>query len=164
MASNNLVKLEERLAMAFFAGTSFFVLVGAVTRTIGHPLIWAVDLAQLSFVWACMLGADLAMKKNAHIEIDIVVRHFSSATRRQIAIVWLFAIAAFLAMLVWYGAQLTLMNMERELGDIGISYSWITSAIPAGCALMLATTVRRLYLGLTGRETLSLEGHDGTVI
>ena len=164
MASNNLVKLEERLAMAFFAGTSFFVLVGAVTRTVGSPLIWAVDLAQLSFVWACMLGADLAMKKNAHIEIDIVVRHFSSATRRQIAIVWLFAIAAFLAMLVWYGTQLTLMNMERELGDIGISYSWITSAIPAGCVLMLATTLRRLYLGLSGRETLSLEGHDGTVI
>jgi TRAP-type C4-dicarboxylate transport system permease small subunit len=164
MASNPLVKLEERLAMAFFASTSFFVLVGAVSRTLGAPLIWAVDLAQLSFVWACVLGADLAMKKNAHIEIDIVVRHFSSATRRLIAIVWLFVIAAFLAMLVWYGTQLTMMNAERELGDVGISYSWITAAIPAGCLLMLMTTLRRLYRGLRGDETLSLEGHDGTVI
>ena len=150
--------------MAFFAATSIFVLVGAVTRTMGSPVIWAVDLAQLSFVWACMLGADLAMKKNAHIEIDIVVRYFSAAARRKIAIVWLFAIAAFLGMLIWYGTQLTLMNVERDLGDVGISYSWITSAIPAGCVLMLATTLRRLYLGITGRETLSLEGHDGTVI
>ncbi len=164
MASNSFVQLEERLAMAFFAGTSFFVLIGAITRTIGSPVIWAVDLAQLCFVWACMLGADLAMKKNAHIEIDIVVRYFSAPTRRLIAIVWLVAIAAFLAMLVWYGTQLTLMNMERVLGDAGISYSWVTSAIPTGCALMLATTLRRLYLGLTGRKTLSLEGHDGTVI
>ncbi len=150
--------------MAFFAGTSLFVLVGAVTRTLGSPVIWAVDLAQLSFVWACMLGADLAMKKKAHIEIDIVVRHFSAPARRLIAVVWLVVIAAFLTMLIWYGTQLTLMNAERELGDVGISYSWITSAIPAGCALMLATTLRRLFLGLTGRETLSLEGHDGTVI
>jgi len=164
MASNQLVKLEERLAMAFFAGTSLFVLVGAVTRTMGSPVIWAVDLAQLSFVWACMLGADLAMKKKAHIEIDIVVRHFSATARRRIAIVWLVAIAAFLGMLIWYGVELTMMNSERELGDVGISYSWITSAIPAGCALMLATTLRRLYLGITGREALSLEGHDGTVI
>ena len=164
MASNRFVQLEERLAMAFFAGTSFFVLIGAITRTIGSPVIWAVDLAQLCFVWACMLGADLAMKKNAHIEIDIVVRHFPAATRRLIAITWLFAIATFLAMLVWYGTMLTLMNMERVLGDVGLSYSWVTSAIPTGCALMLATTLRRLYLGLTGRETLSLEGHDGTVI
>jgi TRAP-type C4-dicarboxylate transport system permease small subunit len=164
MVRNIFIKYEERLAMAFFAGTSFFVLVGAVTRALNHPVIWAVDLAQLSFVWACVLGADLAMKNNAHIEIDIVVRYFPASVRRKIAIVWLIAIAAFLAMLIWYGSNLTLMNMERVLGDVGISYSWVTGAIPAGCALMLATTLRRLYLGLTGRETLSLEGHDGTVI
>ena len=150
--------------MAFFAGTSIFVLIGAITRTVGSPVIWAVDLAQLSFVWACVLGADLAMKKNAHIEIDIVVRYFPTKVRKMLAVLWLFAIAAFLAMLVWYGTQLTLMNMERELGDVGISYSWVTGAIPTGCVLMLATTLRRLYLGLSGREKLSLEGHDGTVI
>ena len=161
---STLVKLEERLAMAFFAGTSIFVLIGAITRTAGSPVIWAVDLAQLCFAWACVLGADLALKKNAHIEIDIVVRYFSTSTRRILAIVWMVAMAAFLAMLTWYGTQLTLMNTERVLGDVGISYSWVTAAIPTGCALMLATTLKRLYRGLTGREKLSLEGHDGTVI
>ena len=161
---STLKKLEERLAMAFFAGTSFFVLIGAATRAIGSPVIWAIDLAQLCFAWACVLGADLAMKSNSHIEIDIVVRHFPSHIRRFLAILWLIAIAAFLALIVWYGTNLTLMNRERELGEIGISYSWITGAIPAGCALMLLTTLKRLYRGITGQETLSLEGHDGTVI
>ena len=150
--------------MAFFAGTSIFVLIGAITRTAGSPVIWAVDLAQLCFAWACVLGADLALKKNAHIEIDIVVRYFSTVARRNLAIIWMISMAAFLAMLTWYGTQLTLMNTERVLGDVGISYSWVTAAIPTGCALMLATTLKRLYRGLTGRERLSLEGHDGTVI
>lgn len=162
--AGRLVILEERLAMAFFAATSIFVLIGAITRTVGSPVIWAVDLAQLSFAWSCVLGADLALKKNAHIEIDIVVRHFSTTTRKNLAIVWLIAIAAFLAMLTWYGTQLTLMNTERVLGDVGISYSWVTACIPTGCALMLATTLKRLYRGITGRERFSLEGHDGTVI
>ena len=161
---STLAKFEERLAMAFFAGTSIFVLIGAITRTAGSPVIWAVDLAQLCFAWACVLGADLALKKNAHIEIDIVVRYFSTAARRNLAILWMIAMAAFLAMLTWYGTQLTLMNMERVLGDVGISYSWVTAAIPTGCALMLATTLKRLYRGIIGRERLSLEGHDGTVI
>lgn len=161
---SKLVLLEERLAMAFFAGTSIFVLIGAITRTAGSPVIWAVNLAQLCFAWACVLGADLALKKNAHIEIDIVIRSFSVTARRYLAIIWLIAIAAFLAMLTWYGTQLTLMNTERVLGDVGISYSWVTGAIPTGCALMLATTLKRLYRGMTGRERLSLEGHDGTVI
>ena len=159
-----LAKLEERLAMAFFAATSVFVLIGAVTRTLGFPVIWAVDLAQVSFVWACMLGADLALKKNTHIEIDIVVRRFGAGTRKVLATIWLIAIIAFLALLVGYGTQLTMMNVERELGDVGISYSWVTAAIPTGCALMLGTALRRLYLSLRGRETLSLEGRDGTVI
>jgi len=59
---------------------------------------------------------------------------------------------------------LSSQNVERVLGDVGISYSWVTSAIPVGAALMLATTVTRLWRGLTGREVLSLEGHDGTAI
>lgn len=162
--ANILFKLEERLAMAFFAATSIFVLIGAATRTAGSPVIWAVDLAQLSFAWACVLGADLALKKNIHIEIDIVIKHFSRSVRKFLAIVWMIAIAIFLAFLIWYGAKLTLQNVERILGDVGISYSWVTGSIPVGALLMLITTVTRLYRGLTGRETLSLEGHDGTVM
>ena len=161
---STLIKLEERLAMAFFAGTSIFVLYGAITRTIGYPAIWSIDLAQLSFAWACMLGADLAMKRNAHIEIDIVIRRFPHSARKFLAILWLIAIIAFLGLIAWHGINLTLMNTERELGDLGISYSWVTSAIPAGCILMLFTSLKRLYGGLTGTEHLSLEGHDGTVM
>ncbi len=159
-----LFKLEERLAMAFFAGTSIFVLIGAATRTAGSPVIWAVDLAQLSFVWACVLGADLAMKKGQHIEIDILVRYFPDKARQVIATVWQIAIAAFLAMLVWYGVGLTTMNVERELGDVGISYSWVTGAIPVGCFLMLCTTLTRLWQAFTGRAALTLQGTDGKVI
>lgn len=150
--------------MTFFAATSVFVLIGAVTRTAGFPVIWAVDLAQLSFAWACVLGADLALKKNTHIEIDIVIRKFSRQVRKVLAVVWLVAIAVFLCFLVWYGSKLTLQNMERVLGDVGISYSWVTGCIPVGALLMLATAVTRLWRGLTGREVLSLEGHDGTAI
>lgn len=159
-----LFKLEERLAMAFFAGTSIFVLIGAVTRTAGSPVIWAVDLAQLSFVWACVLGADLAMKKGQHIEIDILVRYFPAKARQVIATVWQIAIAAFLAMLVWYGIGLTTMNVERVLGDVGISYSWVTGAIPVGCFLMLCTTLTRLWRAFTGHAALSIQGTDGKVI
>jgi TRAP-type C4-dicarboxylate transport system permease small subunit len=157
-------KIEELLAMVFFATTTALVFVGALTRTVGYPLIWAIDIAQLSFVWACVLGADIALKRNAHIEIDILVRTFSRAARRLLAIVFLIMISAFLATLVWLGTNLTLLNLERPLGDVGISYGFVTSAIPVGALLMLATALRRLWRGLSGQETLSLEGRDGTVL
>ncbi len=157
-------RAEEGLAMAFFALTTILVFVGAVARTVGAPLIWAIDIAQMSFAWACVLGADIALKKNAHIEIDILVRSFSRGIRRVLATLWLISIIVFLAALVWFGTSLTLLNLERPLGDVGISYGFVTAAIPAGAALMLITAARRLWRGLTGQETLSLEGRDGTVL
>jgi TRAP-type C4-dicarboxylate transport system permease small subunit len=157
-------RAEEAVAMAFFALTAFLVFLGALTRTAGYPLIWAIDIAQASFVWACVLGADIALRRNAHIEIDILVRTFSRAVRRILAIVFLVMIAVFLATLVYLGINLTLLNLERPLGDVGISYGVVSAAIPAGALLMLTTALRRLWRGLRGKETLSLEGRDGTVL
>ena len=155
-------RFEEGLAMGFFAVTTTLVFVGAVARTIGEPLIWAIDIAQMSFAWACVLGADIALKRNAHIEIDILVRSFPRSVRRVLAAAWLGAISVFLAALVYYGTSLTLLNLERPLGDVGISTN---RALAIGAAaLMLITAARRLWRGLTGQETLSLEGRDGTVL
>jgi TRAP-type C4-dicarboxylate transport system permease small subunit len=159
-----LTRLEEGLAMAFFALTAVLVFVGALTRTAGVPLIWAIDIAQASFAWAAVLGADIALRRNTHIEIDILVRLFPRAVRRMLAALWLVVIAVFLALLVYFGTSLTLLNLERPLGDVGISYGFVTSAIPVGALLMLATVLRRLWRGLRAQERLSLEGHEGSVL
>lgn len=159
-----LEKAEETLGVILFAGVCLLVLVGAVTRTIGSPLVWAVDIAQLLFAWAAVLGADVALKRWQHIEIDILVRAFPVALRRMLAIAWLVVIAVFLAALVWLGLDLTLLNLERELGDTPLSYGLVTGAVPAGAALMLVTVLTRLVRGLTGREELVLQGKDGMVL
>jgi TRAP-type C4-dicarboxylate transport system permease small subunit len=161
---DRMTRIEEGLAMAFFATTAALVFIGALTRTLGAPLIWAIDIAQASFIWACVLGADIALRRNAHIEIDVLIQFFQRGTRRALAAAWLAVISVFLCFLVYYGVSLTLLNLERPLGDVGISYGFVTSAIPVGAFLMLITCLRRLFRGLTGRETLSLEGHDGTVL
>ena len=159
-----LSKAEEVLGMVFFALTTALVFVGALARTLGSPLIWSVDLAQAAFVWACVLGADVALKRGAHIEIDIVARRFPVKVRRWLAGASWLAIAVFLALLVVYGIQLVRLNVERPLGDTGLSYVWVTLAIPVGALLMMATTLRLLWRAWVGREAFSLEGRDGMVL
>lgn len=150
--------------MFFFALTTLLVFIGAVARTVGSPLIWSVDIAQASFVWACVLGADVALKRGAHIEIDIAVKRLSAGVRRVLAGLWWTLIAVFLGFLVVYGVQLTRLNVERPLGDTGLSYLWVTLAIPVGALLMLATTLRLLWRAWRGSEAFSLEGRDGQVL
>ncbi|MGX9966800.1 TRAP transporter small permease [Roseomonas sp. F4] len=159
-----LEKAEETVGIVLFAGVCLLVLLGAVTRTLGVPLIWAVDAAQLLFAWTAVLGADVALKRWQHIEIDILVRAFPASVRRLLAYAWLVLIAAFLAALVWLGTELTLLNLERELGDTPLSYGWVTAAIPVGAALMLLTTVVRLLRGLMGRQAITTGGVDGMVL
>jgi TRAP-type transport system small permease protein len=158
-----LERAEEILGTALFALMAALILVGAVGRTFGAPLIWAIDLAQLFFAWAAVLGADIALKRNQHIEIDILVRRFPPPLRAAMTMLWLAAIAAFLAGLVWLGTRLTLLNLERELGDVGISYGWVTAAIPAGALLLLVSVLHRLVRRLGGHERPG-HGPEGAVL
>lgn len=159
-----LYKLEEWLAMAFFATTTVMVFIGALTRTVGAPLVWSVDVAQLTFAWACVLGADIALKHNSHVVIDIAVKKMPTAVRRALGLCWQIAILVFLGLLIWYGVDLTLLNTQRSLGDAGISYAWVTVAIPVGAALMAITTIDRLFGAMTGQQSLAIEGRDGDAI
>jgi TRAP-type C4-dicarboxylate transport system permease small subunit len=156
--------VEETLAKAFFVATTLLVLVGAVTRAAGQPAIWAIDLAQCCFIWSSVLGADIALRRNGHIAIDIVVRRLPAGLRRVIAAAWLMVMAGLLVVLVYYGVQLTVLNLERPMGDANLSYGWVNAALPAGAALMLASVLAMLWRGLVKGEPLALEGRDGTAL
>src|SRR3546814_6107426 len=68
------LKAEALLAVGLLAVIVFLVFIAGVMRWFGEPLIWSVDLAQLLFVWVSFLGADMALRKRAHIGIDYLVR------------------------------------------------------------------------------------------
>lgn len=162
--SNILYKTEEWLAMLLFAATVIMVLVGAVGRTSGMPQTWSIDLAQALFAWCCVLGADIALKKRGHIVIDIAVRPMPAALQTFLSYLWYIVIAAFLGLLVYLGTKLTLINTQRELGDLGVSYGWVTASIPAGSALMLISCLNRLKNFITGKEATTIQGHDGEAL
>jgi TRAP-type C4-dicarboxylate transport system permease small subunit len=156
--------IEERVAMAFFAATVTLVLVGAIGRTAGTPVTWAVELAQALFAWTCVLGADIALKNRGHIVIDIAVRKLPESLQTFLSYLWQIAIAIFLGLLIWLGIKLTKINTQRVLGDLQISYAWVTASIPAGAALMLASTVMRFADYLSGKEAPHIAGRDGEAL
>ncbi|MDQ8020294.1 MAG: TRAP transporter small permease [Moraxellaceae bacterium] len=162
--TSKLYKLEEGLAMAFFAGTCFMVFLGAVSRTVGSPLIWSVDVAQLLFAWSCALGADIALKHGNHVVIDIFTRRLPEKLQVFLAVLWQVLILVFLGLLIWFGMKLTLLNTQRSLGDVGISYAWVTVTVPVGAALMAITTLGRLCRCAMGQERILIQGHDGDAI
>jgi TRAP-type C4-dicarboxylate transport system permease small subunit len=138
------VRFEEALARACLAGCAALVFVAALARALGSPLIWAIDIAQMLFIWCCFLGADQALRGKQHIIIDILARTFPGRVQRALLLAHWSVIIAFLLLLAYYGTQLTLLNLERPMGDTEISYGYVTAAVPVGCLLLAFTAARQL--------------------
>jgi len=134
------VKGEVFLANALLVVIVALVFAAGILRWFDHPLVWSVDLAQLLFVWVSFLGADLALRKRAHIGIDYLVRRLPRRTNVILDIILSLVAIAFLLAMVKLGYELTMLNRERIYGDSGISYGFVTIAVPAGC-LLLSTTL-----------------------
>ncbi|MGL4323445.1 MAG: TRAP transporter small permease [Beijerinckiaceae bacterium] len=139
-----LTRLEDITSKALLAAITGLVFFAAIGRSFGYPLIWSVDMAQLLFVWLCFLGANRAMRLKAHIGVDLLVRRLPHNVRWIIEIGLGLIALGFLIVLIVSGYRLTIQNWQRIFGDSGISYAWVTAAVPVGASLLGATVLYNL--------------------
>jgi TRAP-type C4-dicarboxylate transport system permease small subunit len=128
--------IELALCVALLAAITGLVFTAAIMRFFGHPLTWSVDMAQLLFMWLCMLGANRAMREKSHLGMEVLVKYLGYTPRLWLELICGAIIIVFLGFLVVEGTRLTLLNRERIFGDSTLSYAWVTSAVPVGCALL----------------------------
>ncbi len=138
---------EKNLSMFFMFLIVALVFGASLLRTLGYPLIWSIDIAQLLFVWVCFLGADIALQQDKHIGVDILTRFFPEKFNRIVTICSYAMIFGFLAIVIVFGTHLALNNSHRQFNTMTISYSWVTMSAPVGC-LLLAITVIEKMIGL----------------
>lgn len=153
--TRRLAQLELAIGTGLLAVIVVLVFSAAIMRFFGHPLIWSVDLAQLLFIWLCFIGATKAMREKAHIGIDLVARRLGHRARLGVEIVVTAIVLVFLGLLAVEGYRLTLLNRQRLFGDSGLSYAFVTSAVPIG-SLMLAGA---LLFNLAGAWRRRRDGH-----
>ena len=145
-------RAEDVTARACLAGCAALVFVAAVSRALGSPIIWAIDIAMLLFIWCAFLGSDAALRSHQHIIIDIIVRLFPQRVQRALLITHWTIMIVFLLTLVGLGTQLTLLNVQRPMGDTEISYAYVTAAVPVGALLMAITAAAQLAAFWRNRE------------
>jgi TRAP-type C4-dicarboxylate transport system permease small subunit len=131
-----LAQIELALCIALLASITGLVFVAALLRFVGRPLTWSFDMAQLLFIWLCMLGATRAMREKSHLGMEVLVKYLAYKRRFWLEFACSVVILAFLAVLVVEGYNLTMLNRERVFGDSPLSYAWVTAAVPVGCALL----------------------------
>lgn len=139
-------KIEFVVGAILLAIITVLVFIAAIMRFFGHPLIWSVDLAQLLFIWLCFIGATRAMRERVHLGVDYLVRLFPFGPRRLIETALALIFIGFLILLAKEGYALTMLNWQRIFGDSGLSYAWVTIAVPVGSILLSISILSNLIL------------------
>ncbi|MCQ8781551.1 TRAP transporter small permease [Mangrovibrevibacter kandeliae] len=146
-----LAQLELVVAALLLAAIVLLVFAASILRFFDHPLVWSVDLAQLLFIWLCFLGATRALRQKGHIGIDLLVRFLPRPWRLACELAVSGVVLVFLGALMQQGIKLTLLNSARQFGDSGLSYGWVTGAVPAGSVMLMLALLSNMAVAWRDR-------------
>ncbi len=108
------------------------------------PLAWTEELATMLFAWLVFIGASLALKKNEHFAIDVVVNLLPASAQKHAKAVRHFAVVLFCLLLIVYGVKLVVMNWYVLTPMLEVSRGWVYLSLPFGGLLMLARSIEMI--------------------
>jgi TRAP-type C4-dicarboxylate transport system permease small subunit len=138
-------RLEFACAALLFTAIVLLVGVAAVTRFMGAPIIWSIEVAQLLFVWLVMLAADLAMQQGRHFGLSLLADALPPPAQRILEIVNYLIVLALLVFLLVYAVRNTILMHPRLDGAMQLNSSYTHAAMPVGLVLMIRTLGVQLY-------------------
>jgi TRAP-type C4-dicarboxylate transport system permease small subunit len=99
------------------------------------PIEWTEEAGQLLLIWVTFLGAAMAAGERRHMAMDALKRKLSASHRRRAEIAISLLITGCLAIIAYYGWNMTMFNAARHSESLRISYALFYAAIPVGAAL-----------------------------
>lgn len=146
-----LERIEVILAGTFLVLMVAMIFTGGVARMMRMPLNVTIDLATCFFAWATFLAADIAWRRDRLIAVKIVPERLPARAAFWLVLVNFAIILMLLLYGVIAGGWLAWVSRARSFqGMPGVSYSWVTMALPVGCALMIITTLEKIRQHLRG--------------
>lgn len=157
----------EAVAAALAASITLLLLGGVVSRYMfAYPITWLDEVVSLQFLWLAMIGAVIAVFRNEHLRLSVVVDRMPAHLREYVHAFALVAMAAVLLALVepsftyaqeeWFirtpamGIPNSFRVSALAFGVVGmlaivLSFAWRTVRLPA---LVVATVLVAVIAGL----------------
>lgn len=142
-------RVEFACASLLLSAVVVLVALAAITRATGAPIIWSIEIAQLLFLWLCILAIDLGLQDERHFGLQVLQDNVSPGLRKVVEVVNLLIMIALLAFLIRYAWRNTIVMHARLDGALQIPGSYYHASMIVGFALMIRTLLVRLAAALT---------------
>lgn len=103
--------------------------------------VWAEELARFMFVWVATLGASVAIRRNVHLRVDLIVDILKPRPRYILQIVTYTLILLFLLYLCQLGVDLMGRTMINKSAGLRVPMAVPYAAIPVGGAFMVLACI-----------------------
>ena len=101
------------------------VALGALTRSLGNPLIWTDELSRFLMVWLAVFGWILGSRRRIHVRIRYFQNRLPAKAQRGAEFAIQLTLALFGILVGWYGIELVGKNHDLEATTLSISMAWM---------------------------------------
>lgn len=137
-------RVEFACAALLLAAVVILVGVASVARVAGSPIIWSVEIAQLLFLWLCVLAIDLALQDDRHFGIGLILDNLGPAGRKVMEIVNLLVMIGLLVYLMRFAWKNMILMHPRLDGALQTPGSYFHASMVVGFLLMIRTLLVKL--------------------
>ena len=118
------------------------LLLGVISRyAFSLPIIWVDEVASFAFLWLAMLGSAIAIDRNEHLRLTLLLTVVPPRLRGHIQAFALLVTATFLGALLHPAVEYAMEEWYIRTPALGIPNTFRVAAIPFGIAAMLAITL-----------------------
>lgn len=104
---------------------------------LSQPSTWTEESMRRLLIWCVMLGVVVAFRRGALVSVDLMLRVSKGAWRHVVRTFITVVTLTFLAVLVWYGADLAWRVRFQTFASMDLSMAWAYAALPVGAALAM---------------------------
>lgn len=132
----------------FMAILVTMVLQVSFRYALNTPLVWTEELARYLYIWACYLGAPVALRRGNHITVTVVAERLPPRLAHLVALGIQGAALFFLLQLAIQGALLALRSHTVTAITLPIPWSAIYGAAPISAVLMMLEMTQAVWTTL----------------
>jgi len=124
----------------------------------GHPFVWADELANWLFVWVIYLGASVLVRYDAHLKVEILIDRLSPRVNQWRALCVNLLVLAFLLLLF-----VQTIELLRKFGVTPSAAMKVPMGLFFGCGMVFVTIAVIEYIRQTVNLVLTLCGRGAGV-
>jgi TRAP-type C4-dicarboxylate transport system permease small subunit len=109
---------------------------------------WTEEVAISLMVWSVFLGCNMAIRKNAHIKVEIFITRIPKNYKRWVMVLIYLGILLFLYIVFRYGLDLVYILKMMRSPALRFRMYWLTISIPIGFGLSFLQVTELLILEL----------------